>query len=232
MIGIVILGNLRDPEWDWKLLYKISGKSILEHTFLSASDVEVAHNITICLDLKDSSQLSGSAFNLPVINKEIILKDQRAKFLFSDKKDWIGKVYDSCIKHGLSTVAIINADGPLIPSWLIKDTIMYGLESGHVVETMDYPKGINVAVYPFHIIASIYRFRDFPDKLKEYYDSIKIASFPNRPGGETYIYNEIKDLSITKREQIPMFDAIIEDLGRGQDLSDLLKEWYEQKSAP
>lgn len=229
MIGIVILGSVRDAQWDFKLLYRVVGKTILEHTITLASDVEAAHSIIACLDYKDTSSVTGSAFTTSAVSKDFALNDSRIKMMFSDKGDWIGKTYEACIKFGLTNVCVISADNPLIPPWLIKEVIMRHVDTGRVVKTQGYPIGIRAEAYTFPQIANLYRYRDFDDDKKKYMDSLAVETISNTNVGQYYIYDKITDLKFDSKEKLPMFDALLTDIGRGEELGDLLKEWHEQE---
>lgn len=228
MIGIVILGSLRDPVWDWRLLYRVAGKTILEHTVASAMGVEVAHKIIVCLDYKDSAQVNGTAFNTAALDKTFIQTDERVNIHFSDKKDLVGKTYDACLRYNLTSVCIIKADDPLIPSWLIKECIMMHMNSGIPVRTAGYPTGIDASVLPFHMIANMYRYREFKEQQDRYVEQIVWKDISNTNDGSYHIYDGIKDLRFSTKSDIAMLDALLTDIAGGEELSDLLKEWHEQ----
>lgn len=229
MIGIIVIGSLRDPAWDWKLLYRVADKTILEHTIAMAVEVEVAHRIVVCLDYKDSAQVNGTAFNTAALDRSLIQTDERIKLHFSDKKDWIGKAYDACIKFNLTSACIISADAVIIPPWLIKECIMAHMNGGLPTRTKGYPLGIDVSVLPFHTIANIYRYREFKEHQDKYFNDVLWTDICNTNEGPYYIYDGIKDLRFSTKAEIAMLDAILTDLVSGEDLTDLLKEWNEQK---
>jgi hypothetical protein len=215
--------------WEWKLLYRAAGKTILEHTILAVTDVEVAHKIVVCLDYKDMAQVNGTAFNSAALDKTLIQSDERVKLHFSDKKDWVGKAYEACIKFGLTSLCIVRADAALTPPGLIKECIMRHAETLAPVHTVGYPAGIEVSVLPFHTIANLYRYRNYAEKQAELIKSIAWESINNTNEGPYYIYDGIQDLRFETKSSIAMLDALLTDVVSGADLSDLLKEWHEQK---
>jgi hypothetical protein len=229
VIGLVIIGSLRNPDWNWKLLYRVAGKTVVEHTIALASEVEVAHKIIVCLDHKDMSQVNGTAFNAAAIDKSFLSKDERIKMYFSDKRDWIGKVYEVCAKFGLTSVAIIDADAAIMPPGLIKECIMKHMSDSVPVKTKGYPDGLDVMVLPFHTLANLYRYRDFKEKRDALLEGIAWEFIENTNEGPYFIYNEIKDLRFANKKNLSMLDAILTDIANGEDLSDLLREWNEQK---
>jgi len=231
MIGIVIVGSVRGDDWDWKLLHRVAGKTIIEHTVAAMTEVEIAHKVIICLDYNDMTYVSGSAFTDPAIKRDFVQTDPRIKFHFSDKRGVIGKVYEACVKFGLTSVCIIEADAVMTPAWLVKDCILSHMTTLMPVRTSKYPKGIDVKVYPFHILANIYRYRDFADKRQEYTSSISYCEIINTNESTYYVYDGISYLQFRYKTNLAMLDAILTDLSSGEDLSDLLKEWHEQEKS-
>jgi hypothetical protein len=152
--------------------------------------------------------------------------------VYSDKKDWWGKAYQACQVFGIANACIIPADAPIIPSWLIKDVIYMHMTHRQPIAIEGYPVGIDVKAMPFHIIANMYRYAGFDDKQAELMADIKIKTYPVRNSElneSMYIYDGIKDLSFRSRDSAPMLDALISDIARGAELSDLLREWDEQE---
>jgi hypothetical protein len=229
VIGLIVLGSLRESTWDWKLLYRIAGKTILEHTISLASEVEVAHKIIVCLDYKDMPHIHGTAFSTSSLNKSILQTDERIKLHFSDKSDWIGKVYEACIKHSLTSICIINADSVLIPPGLIKECIMKHMLTGQPVRTSGYPAGIEASVMPFYTLANLYRYRDHHKQKAEVFKQIPWTSLINTNDGPYYIYNGIEDLRFANKSNAAMLEAFLTDIAAGADLSNLLQDWHEQE---
>ena len=225
MIGIVIIGQAADPEFDNKIFFRIQGKTVLEHTIDTCLSSPMAHRVVVCLPSSDVSLIHGGPFKEAVISSIYSGASNgimsRLHFSYSDAKSEISRLYKACLDFDLDAIAIVDADCPLITSWIINDAITLFCRNNYVIKTL-YQDGLNVTVYPFWVIASLQRYIDYPEKQEAFSQTVAVGTVNERiPTCKT-------DLRLKSRSQIPIFDAFIADAKNGIDIVDIIKEFNDE----
>ncbi len=211
MIGIVILADLKDQKWEWKLLHKFSGTTPLQLLTSELAKVEHSHRNIVSFTHAERPLITGSVFNDPVWTTSHITH-------FSVRKTYIGRVHDACIANNLDGAVIVNAEDWLTPAYIVKDLIMMSEGCKYPAKTSGFPSGIGAAVMPFHEIANMYRFEGLPE---EEANMARLASITRELPNE-YIKTKL-DLKLSDKSQIPLFDMIVKDL-QISDLAEVLED--------
>lgn len=65
----------------------------------------------------------------------------------------LDRYYQAAVKFGVKNIIRITADNPLMDSQVIKKVVDYYLNNDFdYVSSAKYPKGVNVEVFPFHVL--------------------------------------------------------------------------------
>ncbi len=211
MIGIVVLADLKDPKWDWKLLHKFHHTTPLTHLTKELARVEHSHKNIISFTHAERPHITGSLFKDPVWTTT-------NQTHFSLRKTKIGRVHDVCVTHGLDGAVIVDAQDWLTPSYVIKDLVMKSKGCTVPTKTVGFPSGIGAMALPFYEIANMYRYEGLPEEP----DNSQRLQLITENVENTYL-NTSLDLKLVDKSQISLFDMILKGL-ESSDLNDVLED--------
>ncbi len=211
MIGIIVLADLKDPQWNWKLLHKFHNTTPLTHLTQELAKVEHSHKNIVSFTHAERPHITGSLFSDSVWTTTNHTH-------FSLRKTRIGRIHDVCIAHGLDAAVIVNGEDWLTPAYIIKALIMKSFGGRSAVQTTDFPVGIGATLLPFYEIANMYRYEGHPEES----DNMERLQQNTLVLANTYFKTNL-NLRLSEKSQIPTFDMILKGL-ETTDLGDILED--------
>lgn len=233
MLGIIVDARTSEDDFGLRIFHKFQDKSSLERVVEASLMSEYAHRVVVSMHVDSRQHVVGTTYRTSVVNRNISALGRTASYAF-DNHSWLERHYYAARDHQLDVVVRVHADNPFVPPWLINEVIYTYYQEPEVFlhtsafpgeeDGYSYPEGLSIEVMPFWMLA---RAKIYVDDDTEFYsyvsNNFRTKKFNNIEGSPNYIHPSKFSLKLSSKEQIPQFDALIEEL-KYSDLGDLLKE--------
>lgn len=224
MLGIIIYGTNKDGKFNEHLYYKFRQRTIFEHTLDNALQVEQAQKVIVSIPLSQRSNINGGGINHPLINANRMYLNRKALFHFYlEKEDVIAGFYFAALTYNLDHIAIIHADCPILPAWLMNAMIYeYMSETNqNILMQNDYNSGFQMTILPFWMLANHYLYSE--DRMELIVNNPTIF----KGNKELALPNSNFDFKFKNYDKIKEFEFLLNEMAKGADLGDLIEDLNE-----
>jgi spore coat polysaccharide biosynthesis protein SpsF len=245
MIGIIIEAATNEGELPNKILYRINGKSVLEHVVLNCLKVEMAHDVVVSIPAADQAYVTGSTFKGGQIRPaNTTALNRSASYQFKGlREEPITRLHQIAMHRGIDTIVRISGLNLFIQPWLINEVLRAYLSKNlncflHT-QALDYltkeqkeemyGEGLEIEIIPYWMLSQAALYCENQEDLSDYL-ATNFNTYKYTNTGKNLIPRVKESLRFESNDQLVLFEPLLREISYGADLGDLLGDLNEKKS--
>ena len=232
MICIIVEAKTNTGELPNMIFYRFAGKPALTRLLASCVRCEYAQKIILAMPSSDKGFIHGHLFQDAMAQPQNISYNDRAvvPIFHGRHNEDLDRLYYAALNSGAQTIVRIGADNPLIPAWLLNSAADYyvrNLDGRYLrIGNPEYNDGFSFEIFPFWMLASAHINCDSQQGLTEYLkNSFGVELMKNVD--PNHIPNAPQSLRFDDRSKVGLLDGLFEEIDRGADIGDLVKDLME-----
>jgi len=237
MIGVIIQARTGSSRFPRKIYKDISGKMTLTRVLEGCTSAQLPHRIILAMPKYDEEEFWGmyesGAFASAI--------DSRFEVYFGSADDLVDRYFQAARKGGISLIARVTADCPLVQGKVIDEMLCEYLKNGYngfmgnnpLVSDLPYPDGMDVEIFPYWMLAETWQLTNDPSHREH------VTPFMYRRGTEYTIYpfrnhrpntmvsTRFPDFSFDTPEDYELLCKIVAEYDKHGNLDKAIKETKE-----